>query len=438
MRFPNTPVDTSRDKKYEAKAIFRNTSWLLVDRLLRMSVGLFIGLWLARYLGSENFGIYSYAIAFSGLFQSLSTLGLESIAIRDIVREPSKSGEILGTVFSLQLIGGLISLLLVIGTIIGLRPNETLTHWIVIIVAAKIPLNAFSTFDIWFQSQCKSKYTVCVKLFVFILVSALKVIAINAHAPLVIFAWVFLLESILFSAGIGLAYKLVLERYTPLWAASVARAKTLLSSSWSLLVSEVVIMVYMRIDQIMIKEFLGNSEVGIYSLAIRFTEIWYFIPIAIVNSIFPAIILLRETDELAYKKRLQQLYKIVTWVSLSIVLGTQFLAKYLIVFSLGQDYTESATILSITIWVIVFASQGIARGKWLVMEILQSYSFMFIGFFVLCYVSLYYLWIPIYGLKGAALATILSQAVVAIFAPMLFRKTRPSSFMLIKAFTPLY
>ncbi len=430
-------METSPSEKYGAKKIFSNASWLLVDRIARMSAGLIIGLWLARYLGSENFGIYSYAIAFSGLFQALSTLGLESIAIRDIVREPLKSGEILGTVFSLQLIGGLVSLLLVIGMITGLKPNQTSIHWIVIIIAAKIPLNAFNTFDMWFQSQCQSKYTVCVRLIAFTIISALKVILIVSHAPLILFAWVFLLEDIFFSIGIGLAYNLALKKDTPSWKLNLGRAKKLLISSWSLLISEIVIMLYMRIDQIMIGEFLGNTDVGIYSLAIRFTEIWYFIPIVIVNSIFPAIVLLRETDETAYRRRLQQLYTTITWVALSIVLGTLLFSKYFINIMLGEDYTESINILSITIWVIIFAAQGVARGKWLVTENLQSYAFLYIGIGGLVNVTLNYLWIPIYGLKGAAVATILSQAIVAIFAPMLFKETRISSFMLIKSFNPL-
>ena len=77
-----------------------------------MTVGLFVGVWVARYLGPEQYGIYSYAIAFVALFSAFSTLGLEGIVVRNIVIEPSRKDEILGSAFMLRLLCGFLAFFL--------------------------------------------------------------------------------------------------------------------------------------------------------------------------------------------------------------------------------------------------------------------------------------------------------------------------------------
>ncbi|MCR4321033.1 MAG: oligosaccharide flippase family protein, partial [Candidatus Brocadiaceae bacterium] len=139
--------------------ILVNTGWLFADRILRMGVGLFVGVWVARYLGPEQFGLYSYALAFVSLFGAFATLGLDGIVVRDIVRDPACKYETLGTAFVLKLIGGSLTFLLVIIAISLLRPHDRLTHWLVGITAVGMIFQAFDTIDFWFQSQVKSKYT---------------------------------------------------------------------------------------------------------------------------------------------------------------------------------------------------------------------------------------------------------------------------------------
>ena len=68
--------------------IVDNIGWLFIDRLFRLGVGLFIGAWLARYLGPEQFGLLSFAGAFVGLFGTFAVLGLQNIVVRDLVVHP--------------------------------------------------------------------------------------------------------------------------------------------------------------------------------------------------------------------------------------------------------------------------------------------------------------------------------------------------------------
>jgi O-antigen/teichoic acid export membrane protein len=83
---------------------FANTSWLFGEKILRMIVGLFVGIWVARYLGPEQFGLLSYAQSFVGLFTAIATLGLDGIVVRELVKDPSRRDELIGTAFWLKFI----------------------------------------------------------------------------------------------------------------------------------------------------------------------------------------------------------------------------------------------------------------------------------------------------------------------------------------------
>ena len=69
--------------------ILDNIGWLFFDKVLRMGVGLLVGVWVARYLGPEKYGLFNFAAAFVGMFIAVSGLGLQSIVVRDIVRDPA-------------------------------------------------------------------------------------------------------------------------------------------------------------------------------------------------------------------------------------------------------------------------------------------------------------------------------------------------------------
>ncbi|MFM6199420.1 MAG: flippase, partial [Dolichospermum sp.] len=304
----------SSDKLRE---IIANTGWLFADRILRMGVGLFVGVWVARYLGVQQFGVFNYATAFVALFSTLSTLGLDAIVVRSIVREPEKRAEILGTAFWLKLFGGVAALLLAVSSIIVVRHDDQLTISLVAILSSVGIFQAFDTIDLWFQSQVQSKYTVIAKNTAFVITALVKVALISLHAPLIAFAWAGLGEVSLGAIGLIISYRV--RGYSPwLWPWSLPLAKTLLKESWPLILSGLTIMIYMRIDQIMLGQMVGDKAVGLYSAATRISEVWYFIPMAMASSVSPAIYAAKEVSESLYYRRIKQLIRMLVLISLVI------------------------------------------------------------------------------------------------------------------------
>jgi O-antigen/teichoic acid export membrane protein len=210
--------------------IVDNIGWLFFDKVLRMGVGVFVGVWIARYLGPEQFGLLSFATAFVGLFGAIATLGLQGIVVRDIVRDPASKEKTLGTAAALLFVGGLISYSLVLATIFWLRPDDALAKAIVAIFGSIMLFKVSEVAVYWFESQVLSKYTVWVQNGVFLGFAAVKVTLILQGAPLIAFAWAMMAEAAVVATLLLVVLGLRGPRLRQLSVAA-KRAKTLLADS---------------------------------------------------------------------------------------------------------------------------------------------------------------------------------------------------------------
>ena len=192
----------------------------------------------------------------------------------------------------------------------------------------------------------------------------------------------------------------------------------------------------MRIDQVMLGEMLGAKSVGFYSAANRISEIWYFIPVSIASSVFPAIISSKAINQEIYLDRIQKLYDFMSLISISVSVVVTLCSKQIISILYGAAYIEASPILSIQIWSGVFVAMGVARGKWLLSENLQHVGYWYVGISMIVNVIGNFILIPSYGGLGASVATLLAQATTSLGAPALFRSTRISVAMLIKSLNP--
>lgn len=410
------------------QAIIKNTVWLFADRILRMGVGMIVGVWIARYLGVQQYGLFNYATAFVALFSPFATLGLDNVVVRNIVRDSRDRERILGTAFWLKLLGGVASLLLAVCFISVLRPNDQLMIFLVAILATVGIFQALDTIDFWFQSQVQSKYTVVAKNTAFVIVTLLKVFMLKMQAPLIAFAWATLAEFSLGAIGLAIAYRI--NGYSLwLWRWNFSVAKTLLKDSWPLILSGVTIMIYMRIDQIMLGQMIGDSAVGIYSAATRISEVWYFIPTAVASSVSPAIFAAKDSSEKLYYQRIKQLLRLMVLISLAIALPMSLLSGTIITMLFGNGYAEAGQVLAIHIWASLFVFMGVATSPWFIAEGLTHFALRITLIGAIINVVLNIFLIPAYAGVGAAIATVISQAFASFFSNFTHAKTRKIFFI---------
>jgi O-antigen/teichoic acid export membrane protein len=414
------------------RKILSNSAWLFGDYISRYGLGFLMSVWIARYLGPEQFGLFNYATAFAALFAPLATLGLNNIVVRDIVRDPSCRDETLGTVFVLKLISALLTWVVIILAISLIRPQDSLSRWMVSIIGAGTIFQAFDTIDYWFQSQVKSKFTVLAKNAAFIIGTLIRVALIQMRAPLLAFAYTALLELILGAGGLIIAYR-TSEGSLRNWQTSVKRAKSLLRDSWPLLLSWISIMIYMKIDQIMLGEMIGDQAVGIYSVVVTLSEVWYFIPMVILSSLLPSVVEAKKTSEQAFRQRMQQFFNFMSVIAYSIAIPMTFLSDWLVRLLFGEPYAAAGPVLAIHIWAGVSVFLAVAREAYMIAEGLMKFSFAITFGGAVINVVLNCFLIPTHGALGAAIATVIAYSSAGLFLCFLYARTRPVGFMMLKS-----
>ena len=385
---------------------FSNMSWLFAENTLRLVAGLLVGVYVARYLGPSQFGGLSYAISFAGLFGAISDLGLEGIVVRNLVAFPEKRDLYLGTAFWLKLTGSFI-MLGVIAIAIQFTSNDHATNLYIFIIASGLIFQSCQVVDFYFQSKVLSKYVSICKMSQLLLSSIVKLFLVFLNATLIWFVLVMLVDCVLLSVSLFVAYRS--QRFGLFFAHfDLKTAKEMLADSWPLVFSGLTVMVYLRIDQIMIKEMLGASELGLYSAAVKLSEIWYFLPGIITTSLFPAIINAKKSSSDLYARRLQRLYSLMVWLALFIALPVSLASEWVIKSLYGIAFVQAAGVLKIYIWGGVFVFLSAAFGKYLIAENLTRKNLYRVAFGAIISVPLNYVLIRAYGIRGAAIASLIS------------------------------
>lgn len=409
--------------------ILDNIGWLFFDKILRMGVGLLVGLWVARYLGPEQFGQFNYAIAFVGLFGAIAGLGLNGIVVRDIVRDPQTAHGTLGTAFVMQVLSGLLAAFLVILTITMLKPDDDFTRNTVIIISLSLVFKATDTIKYWYEANVQSRYVVWVENVVFIFMATMRIAMVLSEASLMAFVWLTLAEAVMIATGLVSVYTYSGGLYQ-LFQPSITRAKSLMRDSWQLLLAGLAVTLYMRIDVVMLEEMSSSREVGIYAAATRISEIMYFLPAIIISSVSPSIIKCHGTNMSLYMKRLKSLYFMMTWLALSISAPLSIFSDKVVGILFGPEFAEAAPVLTIHLWASVAVFLGMASSQHLLVENLQKISFYRTLIGLICNIFLNLLLIPSFGAKGAAIATVFSYF-IATFSLAFFKTTRRHAFHLV-------
>ncbi len=407
LRYLPVSLRARIEHRHNLQEILVNIGWLFGDKLLRMGVGLLVGVWVARYLGPEQFGLMSYAMAIVALVSSAGSLGLNGIVVRDIVMEPDTADVTLGTAFLLQIIGGFLAFVLGLIAISIARPDDDLARFMVAVLGFVMVFKAAEVVKYWFESQVKSKYTIWVENAVFLVLAAVRVGLILAQASLLAFVWATFAEAALVAVFLLLLYAKKVGTL-PFRSASVLRAKHLLMESWPLILVSFASFINMRMDQVMLGAMTNDLVVGNYSAAVRISEVWLMIPGILGASIFPAIIAAKEKSEVMYRKRILQISSYMAMVVLLVALVISTGANQITYLLYGKQYASAGGYLAILIWSGVPYLIFFAFNQMYYIEKLVRISFYVAAFAVTSNISLNLALIPVYGGTGAAVATLIT------------------------------
>lgn len=398
-----------------------NTSWMMAEQSLRIVASLLVGIWVARYLGPEKFGLLSYVLAFTAIFAGIAKLGLDGILVRELVNHKEGRDTYLGTAFWLKLTGAAL-VMLVIVAIVPFTSNDSTTNFYIFIIAAGLVFQSFEVVEFYFQSQVLAKIVSICKVIQLALSSIMKIILVVTEAELYWFVFVALIDAFTLGVSYLLSYKLVINT-TFYRFFDLGVAKKLMKDSWPLMLSALMVMLYIKIDQVMIKEMLGAYDVGQYSVGIRLVEALFFLPNIVVTSLFPAILNARKSSKVLYEARLLRLFSLLVFLSFPILIVFSVASEFIVSVLFGDAYDLAASVLAVYALALPFVFLGVASSRWFVAEGLQRQLFYRALLAVLINISINYFLIPLYGVDGAAVATVITYIFIALVFDLFSKNT---------------
>jgi O-antigen/teichoic acid export membrane protein len=414
-----------------SKFALKNTAWLFGEKGFAMTLNLLVNIVLARYLAPDKFGQLNYLISFMAILAPFASVGLNALVTREVVNNNESTGTVLGTSFFMRLLGGFFALVVVIVAIVLFQLDLALSgHWFILAAIAN-SFTAGYVIDLYFQAKVKSHYVVKVRTAILVIASAAKFTAVSLSADLSTFLIIFIAEPIFTAILLFIVYKYVDGKEQ--WRVNKKYGFTLVHQSKWLIFSGFMSVIYLKIDQLMLGQMVGMDEVGVYAVAVRLSEVWYFFPAALVASFFPRLLLAKKESSQVYSKQLQQLCDVLFWSAVLLALVIYFCADFIVVLMFGENYVKSAILLQIHIWAGVFIFMRALLSKWFIAEHLLVFSLSTHGIAAVVNVLLNLWWIPLWGGEGAAWATLISYATSSYFVLWGNKKTRPMAIVMTKS-----
>ncbi|MCF7843482.1 flippase [Candidatus Gracilibacteria bacterium] len=399
----------------------KNMGWMFFAKIGSMVITFLATAYIARNLGPTNYGQLSYAISFVSLFSFIASLGIDQILYRDLIKEPEKRNELLGSAIGLRAIASIMAVIAIAVTTL-LISDKDVSIFLIFIISLSPLLGSFQLLSYEFQSEVKSKHTSILVLLVVLTLNILKIVTILLNGGVIYLAFIVLLEPLFYSVGYiylkekiyGDIGKLKLSKTT---------AISILKDSYPLIFASAFYLIYARIDQVMLKHMINSEAVGLYDAAVRISEVSYFVPQILIVSLLPAIINAKKTSSELYYARTKKL--ILTLLSTSFILAfiTTILSKNLILIIFGAGFLGAIPILHIYVWSNIGASLNSMTQQILITENLTRFVSITTFFGMIINVTLNIILIPKYGVSGAAFATLISY-MIPFLSMLLFTKTR--------------
>ena len=403
-------------------AIQSNVLWLLSERLITLAISFAVTLAVARHLMPEAFGRLSLLIALVALAGPLMALGLNGLVTREVLLRPKQYPLIIGSSMAMRLVAGVLTSGLAFLVAANTLTDQDLALLVLLVLSSVF--NGFSVVDLWLQAQMANRQGALLRIAVVSVFSLLRLVAVWADAGMPVFIYLLGLEFIVQ----GLLYLLVYHRLSGgVGELRVSRAecRALLGESRWLLLSGIAAVIYLKVDQVMLGALLDDRAVGIYAAAARLSEVWYFVPAAIVTAFFPHLVDKRSSNPSGYITHVQRLNDLLFGLSLGLALMMTLTADWLLPILFGEAYSESVPVLMVHIWAAVLVFMRALLSKWLIAEGLLRLSLLSQISGALTNVVLNYYLIPLYGPIGAAYATLVSYTVAGYLVLFLRRELWP-------------
>lgn len=411
--------------------IMNNASWLIGGKIAQMLLSFLVGILTARFLGPSNYGLINRTAAFLTFFTPVCTLGIHSVIINELISNPNRTEELLGSGIGIRCITSIISMGLIQVLVFLLEKDNYLFFWVTFLQSGTLFFQSFDLIEYWYQSKLEAKYISIITFLAYMATAGYKILLLVQERSVSWFAFANTLDYLLVAIMYVIIYVMRdRKKFVFKWNCVIS----LLKKSYEFILSSLMVAVYAEMDKVMLGEMLDDKAVGLYSVGTKICAMWVFVLSAIINSIRPSIIEAKEQNNKdLYHIRIIQMYSIVFWLSIVVSSAFCILAEFIIIVLYGSEYIGAKNAFRIVTWYTGASYLGVARSTWMVCENRQKYEKVLAALGALSNIILNFLLIPAFGICGAAWATLVTQILTNILIPFLFRELRENSFLIMKA-----
>jgi O-antigen/teichoic acid export membrane protein len=400
--------------------IAKNTFALFLSNVFILALSFIYTMYVARYLGAANYGIISFALAFTGIFGVFTDLGLSQLAVRDIARDKGNANKYLVNIAALKLIL-VVATLILIAITVNLMGYDSTSIKVVYIIALSIAASAFTgLLSSIFQAYERLEYTSIGNAINSLALLSGAMFSMSRGFDVVGFAFVYLFANLT-----TLTYSiaaLVIKFFRPNFRIDMSFWKPVLREALPFGLTGIFITIYYWTDSVMLSYMKSYEVVGWYNAAYRVMIILLVVPQVLSISIFPAMSQLYMNSREMLKFTLQRSFKYLALIGFPIGVGTTLLADEIILLIFGKGYIEAAIALRILVWssVCIFLStsfNSLLRSSNRQMALIRITAFCAMENLVLNLFA-----IPAYSYIGASITTVMTEfTVLALFALVTFR-----------------
>ena len=417
------------------KQVFKNAKWIIICKIAQSILQFIVGMLCARYLGPSNYGLINYAASIVAFAMPLMKLGFDAILVYELVNEPDREGEIMGTSLILNTISGIICALGVTAVAAVMNFGETTTILVCALYSLSILFAAVEMIQYWFQYKLQSKYSSVTMLVSYVVVSAYKVYLLATQKSVYWFAVSHAIEYGL----IGFILLLIFSKKGgQRFSFSRERAKNMLKRSKHYILAAMMVVIIQNTDHIMLTMIQGKIENGYYSAAITCVTIFQFVYVALVDSFRPMILSKKKENSEEYQRNISRLYGITLYAALIQCVAYVVAAKLIISVLYGQEYAGAVPVLRALIFYFVFSAMGLVRNVWILAEEKQKYLWVINLSGAVFNILLNMVLIPLWGAVGAAVASLFTQFFANFVLGFIFKPLRFNNTLMLRGLNPRY
>ncbi len=384
-----------------------NATAQTIGRAFSMAASFAVFVLAARFLGPVQFGRYAYLMVFWGVLVTVAEFGTNSVLAKQLAQNRGHGAAYLGNFIMFRTALYMITILLALPAASYLRP-DLFTYLVAGIAALPVLGSRFFEplfqiygrpwFSLWLSSGYSAAYLIF-SLFVFFWKPALgNVIAAYIAAN------VFYLLLALFLVG-----KVVRPTFKP----ESAIFSSILRLAWPIGLSGILTLVQMRADTFMLAFMKGDVEVGLYNAAYKFLDMAVILAVMITNPLMPIFSRQAEEDREKLRENFVNILEIISFCIVPVAVITPFVSGPLLSLCYGHEFTKAAFALDIMAWIGVMTFCSMLNYTVLVALEVVKFQVWLTALSAAMNVGLNLLLIPDYGFTGSALATLLTELLLA-------------------------